>query len=102
MSGRASGVKMVGMVQVGVPISLDEWQSIRILGASACVLILLIFAPENPEDGKMYLLVLAHPGSPGQSPESHKMVVVVVHVVYFVMVPVCLLVHVRFVAIGLV
>ena len=26
----------------------------------------------------MYLPVLAHPGCPGQSPESHKMVVVVV------------------------
>ena len=35
------------------------------------------FAPENPEDGKMYLLVPAHPGCPGQSPESHKMVVCV-------------------------
>jgi len=38
----------------------------------------LYFAPENPEDGKMYLLVLAHPGCPGKSPESHKMVVVAV------------------------
>ena len=35
----------------------------------------LHFAPENPEDGKMYLLVLAHPGCPGQGPGSHKMVV---------------------------
>jgi len=31
----------------------------------------------NPEDGKMFLLVPAHPGCPGQSPESHKMVVCV-------------------------
>jgi len=30
-----------------------------------------------PEDGEMYLLVQAHPGCPGQSPESHKMVVCV-------------------------
>ena len=35
----------------------------------------LHFAPENPEDGEMHLLVLAHPG---QSPESHKMAVVVI------------------------
>ena len=35
------------------------------------------FAPENPEDGKMYLLVLAHAGCPGQSPQSRKMVVCV-------------------------
>ena len=40
--------------------------------------VLSSFAPENPEDGEMYPLVLAHPGSPGHSPESHKMVVVVV------------------------
>ena len=37
----------------------------------------LYFAPENPEDGKMYLLVPAHLGFPGQSPESRKMVVCV-------------------------
>jgi len=49
---------MVGMAQIGAPISLDGWQSIRIAGASVCV------APENPEDGEMYLLVLAHPGCP--------------------------------------
>ena len=39
------------------------------------------FAPENPEDGEMYLLVMAHLGYPGHGPESHKMVVVVVVVV---------------------
>ena len=38
----------------------------------------LHFALENPEDGKMFLLVLAHPGCPGQSPERCKMVVCVV------------------------
>jgi len=37
----------------------------------------LHFAPENPEDGKMYLSVPAHPGFPGQSPQSRKMVVCV-------------------------
>ena len=51
------------------------WQSIRIVGVSACVY--LHFAPENPEDGEMYLLVPAHPGCFGQSPESCKMVVYV-------------------------
>ena len=30
----------------------------------------LHFAPENPEVGKMYLLVPAHPGCPGQIPEE--------------------------------
>jgi len=37
----------------------------------------LHFAPENPEDGEMYILVPAHPGCPRHSPESHKMVVCV-------------------------
>jgi len=45
------------------------------------LLVLSSFSPENPEGGEMYLLVLAHPGCPRQSPESHKMVVVVVVVV---------------------
>ena len=35
------------------------------------------FAPENPEDGEMCLLVPANPGFPGQSPESCEMVVCV-------------------------
>jgi len=36
----------------------------------------------------MFLLVLAHPGCPGQSPESHKMVVVVAVVFrFFLFVP---------------
>jgi len=65
MPGRASGTKMVGMAEMGAPISLDCW----------CVsLCYLYFAPENPEDGEMYLLVPAHPCCPGQSPESCKMV----------------------------
>jgi len=63
---------MVEMAGVGAPISLDGWQSIQII--AACVIFILL-QPENPEDGKMYLLVPAHPGCPGQSPESHKMVV---------------------------
>ena len=37
----------------------------------------LHFAPENPEDGEMYLLVPAHPGCPRQSSESPKMVMCV-------------------------
>jgi len=39
----------------------------------------LHFAPENPEDGEMCLLVPAHPGCLGQSPESCKMVVCMNH-----------------------
>jgi len=70
--GRASGVKMVGMAEMGAPVSLDGWQTIWIVAVSACY---LRFAPENPEDGEMYLLVPAHPGCPGQSSESCKMVV---------------------------
>jgi len=76
VSGRASGIKMVEMVEVGAPISLD---AVAIHPDCWCIcLCYLHFAPENPEDGEMYLLVLALPGCPGQSPESHKMVVVVV------------------------
>jgi len=33
VSGRASGVKIVKMEEMGAPISLDGWQSIRIIGA---------------------------------------------------------------------
>ena len=73
MPGRASGIKMVGMAEMGAPISLDGWQSIRIVGF-VC-LCYLHLAPKNPEDGEMYLLVPTHPGCPGQSPESCKMVV---------------------------
>jgi len=47
-------------------------------GCSCICLFYLHFAPENPEDGEMCLLILAHPGCPGHSPESHKTVVVVV------------------------
>ena len=67
MSGRASGIKNGGDGRG------EGRQSIEIVGASACV---LHFAPENPEDDEMYLLVLAHPDYPRHSPESHKMVVV--------------------------
>ena len=74
MSGRAYCVKMVGMAEVGSPISL-----VTVYPDCWCIcLCYLHFAPENPEDGKMYLLVMAHPGCPGHSPDSHKMVVVVV------------------------
>jgi len=66
---------MVGMAEVGAPISLD---GVTVQLDCWCVcLCYLHFAPENPEDGKMYLLVPAHPGCPGQSPESCKMVVCV-------------------------
>jgi len=83
--GRAFGVKMVGMTEMGAPISLD---GVAVHPDCWCVcLFYLNFAPENPEDGKMYLLVPSHPGCPRQSPESCKMVVCVqcardVHPVY--------------------
>jgi len=41
VSGRASGVKLVEMVEVGVPVSLDGWESIWIVGASVCVIFIL-------------------------------------------------------------
>jgi len=40
--GRAFSVKMVGMAEVGVPISLDGWQSIQYVGACACVIFILL------------------------------------------------------------
>jgi len=64
---------MVGMAEMGH--QLIGWMAVHL---DWCVcLCYLHFAPENPEDGKMYLLVPAHPGSPGQSPESCKMIVCV-------------------------
>jgi len=53
------------MAKVGAPISLD---GVAVHPDCWCVcLFYLHFAPENPEDGEMYLLVPAHPGCPGQS-----------------------------------
>jgi len=63
------------MAEVGSPISLD---GVAVHPDCWCVcLCYLHFAPVNPEDGKMYLLVPAHPGCPGHSPLSHKTVVCV-------------------------
>jgi len=82
VSVRASDVKMVGTVEMRALISLD---GMAVHPDCWCVcLCYLHLAPENPEDGEMYLLVLAHPGCPRQSPVSHKMVVVVVVVVVVV------------------
>jgi len=73
--GRASSVKMVGIAEMGAPISLV---GVAVHPDCWCVcLCYLHFAPENPEDGDMYLLVPAHLGCPGQSPESCKMIVYV-------------------------
>jgi len=64
---------MVGMAEMGAPISLD---GVAVHPDCWCIcLSYLHFAPENPEDGEMYLLVPPLPGFPGQSPESRKMVV---------------------------
>jgi len=66
---------MVGMAEMGAAISLD---GVAVHPDCWCLcLCYLHFAPENPEDGEMYLLVPALPGCPGQSPESCKMVVCV-------------------------
>ena len=55
--------KMVGMAEVGAPINLD---GVAVHPDCWCVcLCYLHFAPD-----KMYLLVLAHQGCPGQSPQS--------------------------------
>jgi len=49
----------------GAPISLD---GVAVHPDCWCIcLCYLHFAPENPEDGEMYLLVLAHPSCPGCS-----------------------------------
>ena len=68
---------MVGIAEVGAPISLD---GVAVHPDCWCIcLCYLHFASENPEDGgKMHLLVLTHLGCARQSPESHKMVVCVV------------------------
>jgi len=59
----------------GAPVSLDV---VAVHPDCWCdCLYYLHFAPENTKGGKMYLLVPAHPGCPGQSPESCKMVVCV-------------------------
>jgi len=42
MLGRASGVKMVGMADMGAPISLDGWQSIWIVDVSAYSVIFIL------------------------------------------------------------
>ena len=65
MSGRASGIKMVGMTRDGAPISL-----FRVVVHPDCwcvCLCYLHFAPENPEDGEMDLLVPSRLGCPTQS-----------------------------------
>jgi len=63
------------MAEMGAPISLD---GVAVHPDCWCVcLCYLHYAPENPEDGEMYLLVPAHAGYLGQSPESCKMVVCV-------------------------
>jgi len=63
------------MAEMGASISLD---GVEVHPDCWCVcLCYLHFAPENPEDGEMYLLVPAHLDCPSQSLESCKMVVCV-------------------------
>ena len=55
---------MVGMAEVGALISLD---GVAVHPDCWCIcLCYLHFAPENPEDGEMYLLVPGHPVYPRQ------------------------------------
>jgi len=70
------------MAEVGAPISLD---GVAVPPDCWCIcLCYLHFAPENPEDGEMHLLVPSHPGCPRQSPQSRKMVVCMyVYVIVF-------------------
>jgi len=65
---------MLGMAEVRATISLD---GVAVHPDCWCVCLCFHFAPENPEDGKMYILVPAHTGCSGQSPQSRKMVVCV-------------------------
>jgi len=75
--GRASGVKMVGMAEMGAPISLD---GMAVHPDCWCVcLCYLHFAPENPKDGEMYLLVPPHPGCPDKVHKAVKWLCVCVH-----------------------
>jgi len=63
------------MQEMGAPISLD---GVAVHLDCWCICqCYLHFALQKLEDGKMYLLVSAHPGCPRQSPESCKMVVCV-------------------------
>jgi len=67
-------LKNVGDGRGGAPISLD---GVAVHLDCWCVcLCYLYFSKENPEDGEMYFLAPAHPGCPGQTPESCKMAVV--------------------------
>jgi len=71
---------MVGMAEVGATISLD---GVAVHPDCWCIcLCYLHFAPENPEDGEMYLLAPAHPGCPRQSPQSRKMVMCVCYSIF--------------------
>jgi len=83
--------KMVGMVEMGAPISLDGVA--YHLDCWCVCLFYLHFAPENPEDGEMYLLLPAHPGCSRQSPESCKMVVCCISICRLMMILFCTLVN---------
>jgi len=68
---------MAEVASGGAPISLD---GVAVHPDCWCICLCyryLHFAPENPQDGEMYLLVPAHLGCSGQSPENRKMVVCV-------------------------
>jgi len=71
VSGRASGVKMMGMAEMGASISLDE---VAVHLDCWCIcLCYLHFATGNPEDSEIYLLVPPHLGCPVQSSDSREL-----------------------------
>jgi len=73
------------MAEIGVPISLDGWQSIRIVGVSACVICIL--HQKIQKMAKCTFWYQLTQGCPGQSPESCKMVVCVsVYVITVIMI----------------
>jgi len=70
------------MAEIGAPISLD---GVAVHLDCWCICLCYFhFAPENPEDGEMYLLLSAYLGCPGQSSESCKMVVCVCVILVFI------------------
>ena len=64
---------MVGMAKMGAPISLD---GVTVHPDCWCVFLCYLHCKtENPQHGKIYLLIPTHQGCPGHSPECCKMVV---------------------------
>jgi len=72
--GRASGVKMVGMAEMGHQLVWMGWQFIWIVGTSACVIFILHQTIQKMAKCTFWYQLTR---VPGQIPESCKMVVCV-------------------------